>query len=151
MTEINEHDDTEAPATADIDNDAAVDAVSEEEIVAEVKQARKQKSRDTAPTEIAQRGPAVVSSAMTDDVRLDSCVFENMYARKSLTIHHLQRRLAELGYADALTDRDGWYGSITRDAVASWQSDNGIEGDGMMTEFTFTEIFKGDINVNTIV
>jgi peptidoglycan hydrolase-like protein with peptidoglycan-binding domain len=145
MTDINEHEDLPTqpePALVEDTNELA------QVIDAEVKLARKSKVK---AAEAAVAGAAVVSGGMYDDVSLDRCVFKNIYAKKSLTVHHLQRRLSELGYSDALTDRDGWYGDITRDAVASWQSDNNIEGDGTMTAETFKKIFDGDINVNVII
>jgi peptidoglycan hydrolase-like protein with peptidoglycan-binding domain len=142
MTDINEHEDLPTqpePALVEDTNELA------QVIDAEVKLARKSKVK------AAEVGAAVVSGGMYDDVSLDRCVFMNVYNRKSLTVHHLQRRLSELGYSDVLTDKDGWYGDITRDAVASWQSDNNLEGDGTMTAETFKKIFDGDTNVNVII
>jgi hypothetical protein len=92
-------------------------------------------------------GPAVVGLGEVDDVSLSSCVYKNLYARKSLTVHHLQRRLAELGYTDANRDKDGYYGDPTRFAVAKFQAANDIKGDGMVDADTFSLIFKGDPNV----
>lgn len=92
-------------------------------------------------------GPAVVGLGEVDDVSLSSCVYKNVYARKSLTVHHLQRRLVELGYTDANRDRDGYYGDLTRFAIAKFQAANGIDGDGMIDADTFSLIFKGDPNV----
>jgi peptidoglycan hydrolase-like protein with peptidoglycan-binding domain len=90
---------------------------------------------------------AVIGSGDTDDVFLSKCIFKNVYARKSLTVHHLQRRLTELGYKHANSDKDGWYGDLTKQDVASFQSDFGIEGSGEMNADTFTAIFDGDVNV----
>jgi peptidoglycan hydrolase-like protein with peptidoglycan-binding domain len=104
--------------------------------------------RDALP---APAGPAVVSNGVTDEVKLSACIYRNQYARKSLTVHHLQRRLGELGYAIALNDRDGWYGDPTRIAVQSFQEDKGIEGDGIVDAATFSAIFAGDPNVTVIV
>jgi peptidoglycan hydrolase-like protein with peptidoglycan-binding domain len=89
----------------------------------------------------------VIGSADTDTVYLDKCVYKNMYAKKSLTVHHLQRRLNELGYTDAYSDKDGWYGDLTKSAVASFQAANNLEGDGLMNAATFSAIFAGDANV----
>jgi peptidoglycan hydrolase-like protein with peptidoglycan-binding domain len=104
--------------------------------------------RDALP---APAGPAVVSNGVTDEVKLSACVYRNQYARKSLTVHHLQRRLGELGYAVALSDRDGWYGDPTRIAVLNFQEKNGIEGDGIVDAATFSAIFAGDPNVTVII
>ena len=96
-------------------------------------------------------GPAVVSNNRTDDVRLDACIYKNIHARKSLTIHHLQRRLAELGYTEASHDKDGWYGDLTKMAVAKFQEDRGFESTGIVDAASFLAIFDGDVNVTTIV
>jgi peptidoglycan hydrolase-like protein with peptidoglycan-binding domain len=140
MTEFNEDavDDAVADVAAPEPAETKEETV-EQVAVEEVKAVRKSKK-------VAVPG-AAVSGGATDDVHLDRCVFKNLHARKSLTVHHLQRRLAELGYDSALTDRDGWYGDITRDAVASWQRDNNVDGDGTMTADTFSRIFADDPNV----
>lgn len=96
-------------------------------------------------------GPAVVSNGRTDEVRLDACIYKNIHARKSLTIHHLQRRLAELGYAEASHDKDGWYGDYTRIAVAKFQEDKSFESTGIVDAATFLAVFDGDVNVTAIV
>lgn len=97
----------------------------------------------------AQPAPTrhVVGSADTDTVYLDKCVYKNMYAKKSLTVHHLQRRLNELGFTDAYSDKDGWYGDLTKASVASFQAANNLEGDGLMNAATLSAIFAGDPNI----
>lgn len=94
---------------------------------------------------------AVVGNGETDDVILSRCVYKNAYARKSLTVHHVQRRLTELGYREADADKDGWYGDGTKNAVADFQVYLGIEGDGTMNADTFAAIFDGDHNVTVII
>ena len=96
-------------------------------------------------------GPAVVGNGRTDQVRLDACIYKNIHARKSLTIHHLQRRLVELGYEDASHDKDGWYGDYTKNAITSFQSNKGFAPTGLVDAATFLAIFDGDVNVTTIV
>jgi hypothetical protein len=93
---------------------------------------------------------AAVSGADTDDVYLTNCVYKNPAARKSLTVHHLQRRLAELGYNEAMTDKDGWLGDETKTAIEKFQKDKGFEPNGVVDEATFLAIFKGDMNVVAI-
>lgn len=95
--------------------------------------------------------PHVVGAGDTDEVFFKQCVYKNTYARKSLTVHHLQRRLTELGYADANADRDGWYGDLTKAAVEQWQKDNGHEPTGILKADTFTAIFAGDKNVTVVL
>jgi hypothetical protein len=93
----------------------------------------------------------VVGLGDKDEVVLGQCVYKNMYTRKSLTVHHLQRRLAELGYGDASADLDGWYGDLTKDSVRQYQGDNNLEATGVMDAETFKRIFKGDPNVMVVV
>lgn len=104
-----------------------------------------------APAPKAKAKPAPVSHVVTnadaDPVYLASCVYQNKYARKSLTVHHLQRRLVELGYNDAEGDKDGWYGELTALSVSAYQKDCGLESTGMMDADTFTKVFAGDSNV----
>ena len=92
-------------------------------------------------------GPAVVGLGEVDDVYLSSCVFKNLHSKKSLTVHHMQRRLTDLGYVEAARDRDGYYGDLTKYAIAKFQEANDISGDGSIDSETFQLIFKGDPNV----
>jgi len=96
-------------------------------------------------------GPAVVSNGEVDYVHLDRIIYKNVYSRKSLSVHHLQRRLAELGYMEAADEKDGYYGDVTKLAVARFQVENQLEGEGMVDAKTLTLLFTGDPNVNVIV
>lgn len=108
-----------------------------------------------APVEAPKPKPAVkpaparhvVTHAAKDPVYLSACVYMNKLNKKSLTVHHLQRRLVELGYNDAVGDKDGYYGELTHKAVASFQKDNRIEATGLMNEKTMKAIFNDDPNV----
>jgi peptidoglycan hydrolase-like protein with peptidoglycan-binding domain len=111
--------------------EVSAEEVVAQEVVAETKAVRAERS-------------AVVSGADKDEVLLSACVYRNVYARKSLSVHHLQRRLAALGYNNADADKDGWYGDLTRDAVASFQADKNLKGDGHMNAATLEAIFAGD-------
>lgn len=93
---------------------------------------------------------AVVTAGATDPVHLSKCV-RNDLQRKSLTVHHLQRRLAEWGYADAYADRDGYYGDRTSKSVALFQADHKLPGDGVMNAETLKAIFEGDTNVKVVI
>lgn len=90
---------------------------------------------------------ATVSGNAVDQVLLSSCVFKNKFARKSLSIHHVQRRLTELGYTEAATDNDGWYGDDTMVAVAAFQEAEGLEATGTMDMATLNALFHDDPNV----
>jgi len=93
----------------------------------------------------------VVGTGDTDDVYLAKCVYKNIYERKSLTIHHLQRRLEELGYKDVIGDRDGWLGELTMISVEKFQQDKGLAATGKVDADTFMKIFEGDTNVNVVL
>jgi len=94
---------------------------------------------------------AAVSGGDKDDVFLANCVYKNVYARKSLTVHHVQRRLVELGYNEAYADRDGWLGDLTKAAIVKFQGDKGLNATGSMDADTFTKLFDGDDNVNVVL
>lgn len=104
------------------------------------------------PTPAVAKDPANIASGNdSDDVLLANCIYKNKFARKSLTVHHLQRRLNELGYKDAYSDKDGWFGDLTRLAVEKFQQDKGLEVTGLVDADTFTKIFEGDPHVNVIL
>jgi len=93
----------------------------------------------------------VVGNGDADDVYLAKCVYKNIYERKSLTIHHLQRRLEELGYKDVVGDKDGWLGELTMMSVEKFQQDKGLAATGKVDADTFSKIFEGDTNVNVVL
>lgn len=91
---------------------------------------------------------AVVGKGPRDVVHADRCVYKNPATRKSLTVHHLQRRLTELGYSEAAADKDGWYGDLTKSAVAAWQKATGRAVTGLIADaFELAALFEGDPNV----
>ena len=92
-----------------------------------------------------------VSGEDVDDVLLANCIYKNVYARKSLTVHHLQRRLIELGYKDADADKDGWLGDETVASIKDFQADKGMDVTGSVDSETFIKIFEGDVNVRVIL
>ena len=105
-----------------------------------------------APQQEAEhQASQAVSGEDVDDVRLANCVYKNVYARKSLTVHHLQRRLIELGYKDADADKDGWLGDETVASIKDFQADKGMDVTGSVDADTFTKIFEGDHNVQVVL
>jgi len=96
-------------------------------------------------------GPAVVGTGVVDDVILSSCVYKNDANRRSLTVYHVQRRLIELELLQDGLVKAGYYGDLTKQAVAVFQSNNGIVGDGLMNAETFTALFDGDPNVKVVL
>lgn len=94
---------------------------------------------------------AVVSGNDYDDVIFDRCVYKNRRHKKSLTVHHLQRRLVELGFITAGGDSDGYYGDDTQIAIDEFRATNKIKTEGPIDVATFEAIFKGDFNVKVII
>ena len=97
------------------------------------------------------RPNVAVAGLDQDEVHLANCVYMNRATRKSLSVHHLQRRLTELGFNDADADKDGWYGELTKLAVEKFQNSKGLTATGLLDEETFTLIFAGDPHVNIVV
>ena len=131
-------------------DDLAVEAEPAEEVVVEEPAPEPEVVVEVAAPEPVVTASAVVSDAGIDEVSLKACVFKNPYSRKSLTIHHLQRRLRELGFDDAYNDIDGYYGDLTFESVKAFQKKNKLEDTGLMDEETFAAIFKGDPNVKVM-
>jgi len=111
----------------------------------------KPKDKPKAKAASASVATAVVSGGETDPVLLSRCVYMSRVTRKSLSVHHLQRRLAELDYPSAASDPDGWYKDGTKTAVAAFQKDGSLEGDGLMNAATLEAIFDGDPNVTVVI
>ena len=132
-----------------------VEPVVEEEIKPSVTVDTKSKGVMPIPASMVAlaepAGPAVVSDGLVDPVFLSKAIYRNNLARKSLTVHHLQRRLNELGYSVAYGDKDGWYGDGTQMAIDSFRADKKIEATGQIDKDTFLAIFKNDPNVDPIV
>ena len=105
-----------------------------------------------APKPKANKNPHVVVSGQDKDtVILANCVYKNVYARKSLTVHHVQRRLTDLGFNDANADKDGWFGDLTKLATSKFQESKGLPATGLMDAETFTKLFKGDPDVEVVI
>ena len=96
-------------------------------------------------------GPAVVGNGEVDEVRLSACVYKNVNAQKSLTVYHLQRRLVELGFAEADLDKQGFFGGPTKLAVRNFQASKKLDATGVVDAVTFKAVFKGDPNVKVIL
>ena len=92
-----------------------------------------------------------VSGNAVDEVLLANCIYKNIYARKSLSVHHLQRRLIELGFKDADADKDGWLGDETVAAIKKFQASKGLDVTGSVDATTLTKIFEGDHNVHVVL
>ena len=130
-------DDATLAQHADVDADMEI----VEEVVAAPVEEKKAASSKAPEAEYA-----VVSGKDKDEVRLSAIVFENKLAKKSLSVHHLQRRLREWGFDGGFTDRDGWYGVSTRDAVHAFQKKQGLPV-GDLDMATLAVLFENDDNV----
>lgn len=95
--------------------------------------------------------PHVVTNWDTDKIYLSQCIYNNKANRKSLTVHHIQRRLKEWGFKTAFTDKDGFYGDKTKKSVAEFQEFIGVEVTGIVDAETLTRIFEGDTNVTVVI
>ncbi len=93
----------------------------------------------------------VASGTGSDDVRLDMCIYKNPATRKSLSVHHLQRRLFECGFREAGTDKDGWYADATKRAVEAYQAANNLAVTGAVDADMLIALFADEPFINVIV
>ena len=156
-TNIEPAGDIEAVADEAVTVDEAVE-VAEEEVQAPDVEPEQEIAEEPTPEPtpepvVAQQPQAsqAVSGEDVDDVMLANCVYKNVYARKSLTVHHLQRRLIELGYKDADADKDGWLGDETVASIKKFQADKGMDVTGSVDVDTFKKIFEGDVHVRVVL
>lgn len=86
----------------------------------------------------------------TDDVSVAILSNASPIRKKSLSVHHLQRRLAELGSNEAMaTGGKGEYDELTAYAVADWQNSHGYPA-GALDATQVKAIFDNDSNVNVV-
>lgn len=88
--------------------------------------------------------PSVVSGKEVDDVSLSALVYKNQLNKKSLSVHHLQRRLNELGYTTAFLDKDGWLGDGTKIAIEQFRKDRELLGTELIDKATLEALFAED-------
>jgi len=141
----------EAPVEV-VEEQVSAPAVEPEQVV--VEEPTPEPVPEPTPEPVAAQQPKAsqaVSGEDVDDVLLANCVYKNVYARKSLTVHHLQRRLIELGYKDADADKDGWLGDETVASIKKFQADKGMDVTGSVDADTFTKIFEGDVHVRVVL
>jgi hypothetical protein len=160
-TNIDSAGDIEAVAEEAVAVDEAVEVVEEEVQAPDVEPEQviaEEPMPEPMPEPVAIEEPKVtyqpsqaVSGEDVDDVMLANCVYKNVYARKSLTVHHLQRRLIELGYKDADADKDGWLGDETVASIKEFQADKGMDVTGSVDAGTFIKIFEGDVHVRVVL
>ena len=93
-------------------------------------------------------GPEVVGLGVTDPIYLSQMIYKNEKARRSLSVHHLQRRLKELGLK--IEDRDGWFGDSTKKAIFDFQRANGLTETGKPEAEHMALLFQNDPNVTLL-
>ncbi len=94
--------------------------------------------------------PAVVGRGKTDEVSVSRLIPKNVRAKKSLSVHHLQRRLNELGYSAAYADTDGWLGDGTLLGLRQFAEAEGHEIGDILTFAVILDVFDGDANVTVV-
>lgn len=87
----------------------------------------------------------VQGNGETDTIKLSSIKYKNMFAKRTLSVLHLQRRLEELGYPSG--DNGGYLGDPTVQAIKDYQSDEGLPATGEVDIETYKSVFKDDPNV----
>jgi hypothetical protein len=146
--------------TDHIDDPAAIDEAPEVEAPAPIIEPEVVVEPTPAPQSEPTPKPIVVekpkatqavSGNDVDEVLLANCIYKNVFARKSLSVHHLQRRLIELGFKDADADKDGWLGDETASAIKKFQASKGLDVTGSVDATTLTKIFEGDRNVQVVL
>lgn len=127
---------------------AEFEAEVEEEVVVEpVAPKQTKKSAGGVPPTVY----AVTGEGDTDEVHLSKIVFKNRMKKRVLSVFHVQRRLGEWGFGNALAESRGWYGDVTKDCVAAFQKQVGLEETGIVDAETLTRLFEGDTNVTVIL
>lgn len=95
---------------------------------------------------------AVVSGGDTDPIVYSKArVPGPTEGRKSLTVLHIQRRLADEGFADAASAPGGRYEALTSRAVSLWQESRKEPATGVLTREQFEALFEGDPNVTVTI
>ena len=93
---------------------------------------------------------AVVSNDLVDAVHASKIVPHNKAQKKSLSVHHLQRRLVEWGFTGAYLDKDGYCGDNTLTALSAFQTHVGLPVTGAPDFTTLERVFEGDTNVRLL-
>lgn len=90
---------------------------------------------------------AVVSNDLVDTIHASKVIVHNKSQKKSLSVHHVQRRLNEWGFTTAYLDKDGYCGDHTVSAISAFQAKVGVSSTGIPDYDTLALLFEGDTNV----
>jgi hypothetical protein len=136
-----------------VEHAVVVEPTPEPEVIPEVipEPIKAEEPKLEEPMAHKPKATQAVSGNGVDEVLLANCIYKNVYARKSLSVHHLQRRLIELGFKDADADKDGWLGDETVAAIKNFQASKGLDVTGSVDATTLTKIFEGDHNVQVVL
>ncbi|UVG35087.1 hydrolase [Microbacterium phage Cece] len=94
---------------------------------------------------------AVVGAGDTDTIHYSKArVPGPTEGRKSVTVLHIQRRLADEGFSEAASAPGGRYEALTTLAVSKYQESLGAEPTGVLTRAQFEELFRDDPNVSLV-
>lgn len=106
---------------------------------------RKAEAVESPDTPVVPKSPyAVVGGGVQDPVMVN--VDEG--SAKSLSVHHIQRRLAERGFGDVYRDRDGFWREGTTDALRAFQEALGLQDADRVT--VLRSLFENDDNVEIV-
>lgn len=87
----------------------------------------------------------IVSGGVVDQVRVSRL---GPGTNKSLSVHHVQRRLTEWGYADVYRDRDAFWREGTTDALDAFKRDEKLEDFELRD--VLARLFENDANVEVV-
>jgi hypothetical protein len=107
------------------------------------------KPKSTTPSLPASPSGYAITAAGIDDVHMSKLVYKSRETKKSLSVHHLQRRLADCGYP-LVNEKDGWLADLTVEAITAFQTNNGLEPTGKVDVKTATLLFDNDPNVRVV-
>ena len=120
---------TTKPDAAAAEEPKAEDAAAADSKGSEVG-GKKSNTKAAAATEL-EDGTVVFMSKM---------VFES-FERKSSSVAAVQTRLVELGYLSAGDDKRGWLSTGTKEALASFATDNRMKADNFLDEKVMKALF----------
>lgn len=127
------------------EKDEAISPELVEKVKAAGETGRVSRPRAKVEKPTAPKSPrAAVSRTGVDDVK----VSVGRDSGKSLSVHHIQRRLAERGYGEVYRDRDGFYQEHTQTALEAFAGDMGM--DVANRREVLEALFENDSNVNLV-
>ncbi len=99
---------------------------------------------DVPQSSAPKSGYAVVGKGVQDPVVASIGAGSN----KSLTVHHIQRRLVERGFGEVYRDRDGFWREGTTDALNAFKESQGLQDAEHID--VLRALFENDDNVEIV-